>query len=147
MIYLRGNVPSLKNSKIKTAKGIFPSKTVTKYLRGLGIQSYSASRKEVKGYVNRPNLFAEAFEGFVVEKYPLIIGFHFFRASKHNFDFHNAVQIVADLMVAHGIIEDDSMDYFIPLPMNYMNRWYNYDKENPGVMIFTGDELNGIYNI
>lgn len=137
----------MKNSKVKTAKGIFPSKTVTKYLRGLGIQSYSASRKEVKGYVNKPNLFKEAFEGFKVEEYPLIIGFHFFRASKHKFDFNNATQILLDLMTAHGIIEDDNMDCIIPLPMKYEDKWYSYSKDNPGVMIFTGNELKGIYNV
>jgi hypothetical protein len=56
MIFIKGNVPSLKNSKIK---GIYHPKTVTKYLRSLNIQGYSASKKTVKEYKdpNRPNLF------------------------------------------------------------------------------------------
>ncbi len=56
-IFIPGNVPSLKNSKIKTARGIFPSKTVMKYLRSLGIQKYSVSKKEVIGFKTRDNLF------------------------------------------------------------------------------------------
>ena len=54
MIFIPSNVPSLKNSKVKTSKGIFPSKTVTKYIRGLGIQSYNSRKKEVKGYTGDP---------------------------------------------------------------------------------------------
>lgn len=57
------------------------------------------------------------------------------RATRHKFDFHNAVQIVADLLVSHGYIEDDNMDYFIPMPYKDDDKWYTYDKENPGVFI------------
>ncbi len=139
-IFIPGNVPSLKNSKIKTRHGIFASKTVGKYLRALGIQHYSVTRKEVKGYKDplRPNQF-EAFREEVA-KYiqgpgPHKIGFHFVRKSKHKFDFHNAVQIVADLMVAHDFVEDDNMDHFIPFPVQKNEKWYSYDKENPGVWV------------
>lgn len=69
------------------------------------------------------------------KEYPLKIGFHFIRNSKRKFDFHNAVQIVADLLVAHDFIEDDNMDYFIPMPLKYKGQWYSIDKENPGVII------------
>jgi hypothetical protein len=27
------------------------------------------------------------------------------------------------------------MDYFIPVPYKRDNKWYSYDKENPGVYI------------
>jgi chlorite dismutase len=137
MIFIPENVPSLKNSKIKTSKGIFPSKTVKKYLQKLGIQKYSVSKKEVVGYATRENLFIKKFKENNWKK-PLnqaIIEFHFVRGSKHKFDFHNAVQILADLMVAHDLIEDDNMDYFIPFPMKKNNKWYSYDKKNPGVYI------------
>ncbi len=139
-IFIPGNVPSLKNSKVKTRHGIFASKTVVSYLRSLGIQKYSVSRKEVTGYKDksRPNKF-EAFRKeigeLINEKGPHKIGFHFVRKSKHKFDFHNAVQIIADLMVAHDFIEDDNMDHFIPFPEKKDNKWYSYDKENPGVWV------------
>lgn len=144
-IVIPGNVPSLKNSKIKTSKGIFPSKTVTKYLRSLGIKSYSVRRKEITGYVKKPNGFLRIFEeaNWVKPSEKVVIGFHFIRKSKHKFDFHNAVQIIADLMVAHDFIEEDDMDWFIPIPLTVSlkasldgsKEFYSYDKENPGVII------------
>jgi monomeric isocitrate dehydrogenase len=139
MIWLDGNVPSLKNSKIKTSRGIFPSKTVKKYLQNIGIQKYSVREKIVKGYVTKPNKFGELTSDFKKaasnKKYPLKIGFHFVRNSKRSFDFHNAVQIIADLMVAHDFIEDDDMDHFIPVPLKIKGKYYSIDKERPGVYI------------
>lgn len=135
MIFIPGNVPSLKNSKIKTSKGIFPSKTVKNYLSSLGIQSYSASKKEVKGYKTRENIFLELFKDIKIEKYPVIIGFHFVRSTKHKFDFNNANSIITDLLTAHNIIEDDNMDCIIPFPMLLENKYYSYDKEKPGVYV------------
>lgn len=139
LIFIGGNVPSLKNSKIKTSRGIFPSKTVKKYLQNLGIQKYSVSKKTVTEYVTRPNKFMNISEEWNKQienkEYPLKIGFHFIRDSKRKFDFHNAVQIIADLLVAHDFIEDDNMDYFIPIPLKYKGKWYSIDKDNPGVLI------------
>lgn len=139
MIWIDGNVPSLKNSKIKTSRGIFPSKTVKKYLQGVGIQKYSVREKIVKGYVTRDNLFEnlrpQFEEAMKDKKYPMKIGFHFVRNSKRSFDFHNAVQIIADLMVAHDFIEDDDMDHFIPVPLKIKGAFYSIDKERPGVYI------------
>jgi 5-bromo-4-chloroindolyl phosphate hydrolysis protein len=136
-LFIKGNVPSLKNSKIKTARGIFASKTVGKYIRSMGIQSYSVSKKEVKGYVNRPNEFIKAKEYF--DKYlknkPYEIGFHFVRNSKRSFDFNNANQILADLMTANNIIEDDDMDHFLPYPLKINDKAYTINKDDPGVYI------------
>ena len=42
-IFIPGNVPSLKNSKIKTERGVFASKTVTTYLKLFGIKSFKSS--------------------------------------------------------------------------------------------------------
>jgi hypothetical protein len=139
LIFIPNNVPSLKNSKIKTSRGIFPSKTVKNYLTDLGIQKYSASRKEVVGYKTKPNKFEElreifnkALEG---KEPPVEIGFHFVRKTKHKFDFNNANQIIADLLTAHGIIEDDNMDCFIPYAFKMNDKFYTIDKENPGVYL------------
>lgn len=139
MIWLKYNVPSLKNSKIKTSRGIFHSKTVAKYLRLLGIQKYSASKQLVIGYKTRPNLFQpianELKKQVSKQEYPIKIGFHFVRDSKRKFDFHNAVQIIADLLVAHKVIKDDNMDCFIPIPFRIKGEYYTYNKESPGVFI------------
>jgi len=139
LIFIPGNCPSLKNSKIKTSRGIFPSKTVKSYLTDLGIQKYSASRKEVVGYARKPNKFEELREVFNKalegKEPPIEIGFHFVRKTKHKFDFNNANQIIADLLTAHGIIEDDNMDWFIPQAYKKDGKYYSYNKETPGVYI------------
>lgn len=139
LIFIPGNCPSLKNSKIKTSRGIFPSKTVKDYLTDLGIQRYSASRKEVVGYVRKTNKIEELREKFNKalegKEPPVEIGFHFVRKTKHKFDFNNANQIIADLLTAHGIIEDDNMDYFIPYAFKMNDKFYTIDKENPGVYL------------
>lgn len=135
MIFIKGNVPSLKNSKVKTSKGIFPSKTVVRYLKDLGVLHYSASRKEVKCYKTKPNLFAEQFKNQTKPNKTVIIEFHFVRNSKHKFDFNNATQIILDLLTAHDLIEDDNMDWVIPFPMLLNEKWYSYDKENAGVYL------------
>lgn len=139
MIWIEGNVPSLKNSKVKTSRGVFASKTVKKYLQEKGIQKYSLRDKLVIGYKTRENKFESLRADFLKcrhkKPYPLRIGFHFVRNSKRQFDFHNAVQIIADLLVAHDFIEDDNMDCFIPIPMKIEGRYYSYDKDNPGVYL------------
>ena len=64
LIWVPYNTPALKNSKVKTGRGIFSSPTVKKYLRKLGIQSYSSSKKIVFGYVTKPNEFEKLREQF-----------------------------------------------------------------------------------
>lgn len=141
LIFIKGSVPSLKNSKVKTSKGIFSSKSVKKYLANLGIQRYSCSKKEVIGYKTKPNIFLTEIIPKVKKllenkPIPYEIGFHFVRNTKHKFDFNNANQLIADLLVAHDAIEDDNMDYFIPYALKMNDCFYSYDKENPGVWIY-----------
>lgn len=152
MIFIPGNVPSLKNSKVKSKRGIFASPTVTRYLRTLGIQSFSSRKKEVKGYVDlkKPNKmegFRELIEEMKIGKdNPLFIGFHQVRDSKRKFDFSNSVELIQDLFVAHDFIEDDNIEFMFPIPMTIDGRlptvknlrnenWYTIDTENPGVYI------------
>ena len=140
VVFIPGNTPSLKNAKIKTKRGIFMSKTCVNYLRSLNIQSYSSSKKLVKGYASKdkPNLFKQAMEPLanaIIEQYPIILGFHFVRKTKADFDFNNANQILLDLMTAHDIIPDDCMKYVIPVPYQKDGAWYTVDKDNPGCYI------------
>lgn len=139
LIWVPYNVPSLKNSKVKTSRGIFSSPTVKKYLRLLGIQRYSSHKKEVIGYVKRENLFEkirpQIEERIKNKQAPYDVGLHFVRNSRRKFDFNNASQIIADLLVAHNMIEDDNMDYFLPYVLKIENKAYSYDKENAGVYI------------
>ena len=152
MIFIPGNVPSLKNSKVKTKSGIFSSPAVNKFCRALGIQAFSSSKKTVKGYVdpNRPNkfeAFRKDFEAMKAGKgYPLIIGYHQVRNSKRLFDFSNSVEIIQDLLTAHDFIEDDNVKYVFPVPMSITGELikesdprafplYSVDKKNPGVWL------------
>lgn len=140
LLFIPGNTPSSKNSKIKTSRGIFNSPVVTRYLRSLGVKHYSSSRKIVEGFKTSENKF-EAFRSEWFKQLgegsgnPTVVGFHFVRDSKRKFDFHNAVQIIADLMVAHDFIEDDCMDYFIPMPLKLEGKWFSHDKLKPGVYV------------
>lgn len=139
LIFIPFNVPSSKNSRINTSKGSFASKTTKTYLNKLGIQTYSSSKKLVKGYVNKPNLIEQLREDFLKQiegkQLPLEIGFHFVRDSKRKFDFHNIVQVSLDLLTAHDIIIDDNMDCVIPYALKLDDKFYSVDKENPGVYI------------
>lgn len=117
------------------------SATVQKYLRLIGIQSYSASKKTVVEYKTRPNLFRLHTEAYIKANFdfskgePLELGIHFVRNSKHKFDFVNICQVIFDLLTAHGIIPDDNMDCMIPIPVKINNLWYSYDKTSPGVYL------------
>lgn len=135
MIFLRGNVPSLKNGKIK---GIYHPKTVTAYLRSLNIQSYSASRKEVKGYkdINKPNLFMKQIGDYLKDiEYPLLLGIHPVRDSLRSADFNNLSHIISDLLTAHDLIKDDNMRWFFPVPFKINGEFYSIDRDNPGVWL------------
>lgn len=153
IIFIPGNVPSLKNSKVKTSRGIFASPTVNKFIRSLGIQTYSASKKYVKGYIDkksRPNFIEDIkkeLKPIIKQKgEPIFIGFHHIRKTKRLFDFSNSVEIIQDLFTAHDIIEDDNVKYMFPIPMTIDGKlptisnlrtkeWYSVDKKNPGVFI------------
>ena len=138
-IFIPGNVPSSKNSKIKSKKGVFHSKTVRNYLASLGIKSFSTRKKEVDNHKTKEDIFGNRTEVLKNklrgQDPPYKIGFHFVRKDKRSFDFHNMVQIIADLLVAYDIIEDDDMDHFIPVPYIKNRSYYSINKEDPGVYI------------
>lgn len=152
MIFIPGNVPSLKNSKVKAKRGIFKSPTVTKYIRSLGIQNFNSKDKTVKGYVDpsKPNYIEGLREEFEEMKKgkddPIFIGFHQVRKDRRLFDFSNSVEVIQDLLTAHDIIEDDNVKYVFPIPMSIdgdiptinnirKKKWYSINKEKPGVYI------------
>jgi len=139
-IFIPFNVPSLKNSKVKAKNGIFPSKTCKKYLQKLGIKNYSASKRTFEGYTARFNIFHEVVRTMRIDleqkDTPHTISFYFVRDSRRKFDFHNAVQIVADLLVAHRVIFDDDIDNFIPMPIKIDGKYYHIDKQKPGVYLY-----------
>ena len=121
LIFLKGNFPSFKNSKQYVGNGrLIVSKTVQKYL---------------KEYEYQWKVVPKVFKDVKPTEYPIQIGFHFVRGTRHKWDFHNMVQGCADLMVKHGWIPDDNTDYFIPFAWFKDNSFYSYTKDNPGVYI------------
>lgn len=120
LIFIEGSIPSSKNSKQWTGKFLVTSKTVQKYL---------------KKYEYQWKVIPPSFSNLKPSDYPILVGIHFVRGTKHRFDYHNGVQLVADLMVNHSWIIDDNMDYFFPMPMKIEGKYYSYSKENPGVYI------------
>lgn len=139
-IFIPGNIPSLKNSRICTKRGSFPSKTVTKFLREIGVAKYSCSKSTFENYKTRPNLFEMAVapmkEVLTGRESPHVVGLFFIRKSKRKFDWINSAQLVCDLLTAHGVIQDDNMDYLIPMPIQVAGSWYTVDTERPGCIIY-----------
>lgn len=136
-VFIPYNVPSSKNSKIATSRGVFHSKTVQAYLKSLGIKSFSVTKQTIEYRKGVNNAFPiealiKAFEG---KSKPFVVGVHFVRNNARKFDFHNISQILFDLLVASSVIEDDNMDVVLPVPMLVDDKIYSIDKNNPGVYI------------
>ena len=101
--YIKGNVPSSKNSKIFTGKFLVNSKTVQKYLKSYGEQwkdeeIISKFKHHVSG-----------------KEKPYKLHFFFIRDSKRKFDYINVSQLPCDLMTKYGWIDDDNCDEIIPI--------------------------------
>ena len=120
-MFIPGNVPSLKNSKrfVRLKNGItrlIPSKTVENYLKKHSFD-WEKGRDE---WMKISNGLRPPYRG----------GMYFLRDSFRKFDYINAAQIVQDLMVRHGWIEDDNCDFLVPVFLGH-----KVDKNNPGVII------------
>jgi Holliday junction resolvase RusA-like endonuclease len=97
-IFIYGNVPSSKNSKVWTGKLLINNSRVYRYKKQAELQ-FEAHR----------NRFLKAAEK---KSLPLQVKFTFYRETQQRFDFNNISQIVCDLMVSAGWIEDDSYKLF-----------------------------------
>jgi len=115
-IFIPGNTPSSKNSKFWTGKFLISNKTTLKF-RDNTEEHFMVNKRKFKRM-------------FQQEKPPFIVGFFFVRDSKRRFDYVNIVQVIADLMVKFGWMEDDNADFFVPVFLGY-----KVDKLNPGVEI------------
>lgn len=120
-IFIPGNVPSSKNSKIWTGKHLIWSKTASKYVKDTE-----------KYWISNCNIFRFSASGAIDREaeYPVKVSFKFIRGSRHKFDYVNPLQTILDLMVKYGWIPDDNADIIIPV-----FEQYEYNKENPGIFI------------
>ena len=115
-IFIPGNVPSSKNSRVWTGRFLVSSKSTSKYIK--------ASAPDWVKYQKR---FLKMIEG---KEKPYKIGFYFIRDSKRKFDLINAAQMPCDLMTKNGWIEDDNADEIIPVFLGY-----EVNRETAGVII------------
>ena len=115
-IFIKGNVPSSKNSKRWTGKMLINSKTVMRYKKNTCDEWWCNCLK-----------FKELIKN---KEKPYKIGFYFIRDSKRKFDYINAAQLPLDLMQEFDWVEDDNMENVIPVFLGY-----EVDKENPGIRI------------
>jgi hypothetical protein len=138
-IFLPGEVPSSKNSKeigfLYMAKGakstIFHLKNGTYRPVRLNLNSSKATKRYIKehsiDYIANKVKFQKLLVG---KEKPYRICFKFSRKTKRKFDYINAAQIVQDMMVKHGWIEDDDCVNVRPYFLEY-----EVNKENPGVLV------------
>ena len=117
--FIPGNVPSSKNSKVWTGKFLVWSKTARKYVKDT--ERYWISYSEI---------FQTEVLAVYKETLPIKVSFKFIRGTKHKFDYPNPLQTVLELMVTYRWIPDDNADVILPV-----FEQYEYDKENPGVVI------------
>ncbi len=121
-IFIPGNVPSSKNSRMMTKSGLLiKSPLCFKYEKATK-DIFVEKSKEFREYVGK------------IDK-PLFIRLHFVRDSKRRCDFHNLTQFIADLLVKNGWIKDDNMNQVFFVPYKIEGKWYSVDKENCGVWI------------
>ena len=140
LIFINGNVPSLKNGKTWTGKYLVSSKNVKAYLKLHGIKSYSSKDKTVEYFktidTRTFKLAAENLKSILQDlKPPYKLAFHFVRQTRHRFDFGNAIELLSDLFTAYDVWEDDHMGFFHPSVLYIDGEGYSYDKENAGVYI------------
>ena len=129
MIFIPGNVPSLKNSKIIIGIGK-PCRCCKRKPNRVLISSKSVRqwKKDTAEYWKK---YREEFlDMLAVSEAPHRIAFKFVRKTRHKFDYTNAADTICDEMVHQNWIDDDNCDVIRPVLKPYV-----YDKENPGVFI------------
>lgn len=138
-IFIPGEVPSSKNSKeigflymsAGAASTIYHKKNGVYRPVRLNLNSSKATKRYIKDhtidYMANRVKFHQMIQGFTA---PYRICFKFTRQTRRTFDYINAAQIVQDLMVKNGWIDDDDCKNVRPYFLEY-----EVDKDNPGVLI------------
>ena len=127
-IYIPGNVPSSKNSRMWTGKISVASKSVQKWRR---------STKEI--WISEKEHFKKKIKNLPK---PYFIGMYFIKSTKHRWDFVNPVQTIQDEMVKYEWIEDDDVKNIYPIPITINNTLCGTSKECAGVIIKIIKEYN-----
>lgn len=115
-IFIHGNVPSSKNSKIWTGRFLVNSKVTSRYIKATKDQ-----------WLDNKAKFEKMLKGKTA---PYNVCLYFHRDSKRRFDLINATQILFDLMQEYEWIEDDSAYIITPV-----YEGFEVNKDSPGVFI------------
>lgn len=121
-IFIPGNVPSSKNSRMKTKSGAI-IKNPRCFLYEKGVK---------KILIDNRDLFKDSIRD---KNKPIFIGLHFIRNSRRRADFHNLVQLIADLLVKYNWIEDDNMNEVFFIPFRIDGKWHSINVKEGGVII------------
>lgn len=117
-IFIPGNVPSSKNLKRAFGNKLITGKRVVEYKKATDVHW---------------RIFKSRFLEMVIGKEkPYRVEVFFVRDSRRKADFHNLIQLPADLMVEHGFLFDDNMDEVVFIPKIPA---YGIDKKMAGVII------------
>lgn len=147
--FIKGNVPSSKNSKeiiqIYTGRSTCCNAPYNKIQTGTfvctkcgqftnpGKRPVITDSKLTKEYKEKTMVdyitCKSIFENFT--QFPIAVGMYFVRDSKRNFDFNNISQVVCDMLTQSHCIEDDNINVIIPVYLGSC-----VDKENAGVYIY-----------
>lgn len=125
-IFIKGNVPSSKNSKQWTGRYLISNKPTQNYKK-LYYYQYLENKRKFKDMIK--NI-----------RRPYNITFYFIRDSKRRFDYVNVAQLPLDLMVDSEWIDDDNSDYIRPIFTGY-----EVNKLNAGLIIGI-EEINNEKN-
>lgn len=153
IIWIGGEVPSLKNSKrivqVKTKMSVCCKAPIVR----LGVGNFICAHcKKATKHLTQPRLVpSEAVDKYVertkkvyasanlkskftlwqLHNYkPLYLGFYFVRETERTWDFNNITQLVQDLLVTNGLISEDDTKSLIPVYLGH-----HKDADNPGVII------------
>lgn len=120
LLYIPGSVPSSKNSRMMTKNnGFIASKATQKYRKVT--PWFFAQHKQA---------FLKMLEG---KEKPYLIGMHFVRGTRHEWDFNNPCQTLQDEMVKNRYLDDDNINQMVPVPLKINGRFWTLNKEQAGV--------------
>jgi Holliday junction resolvase RusA-like endonuclease len=130
-IWIPGEVYSSKNNKriftrsVRKSKWLFSGKPVMPFISDSA--AVTRYKKEKLGYyiANREKFLKMAEN----KPFPLHVNFQFVRRTRGKWDFNNMTELVQDMMVLAGWINDDDVSCMIPVYKKHMIG------SKPGVMI------------
>ena len=137
-LIIPGNVPSLKNSKQLAVLGTLPGRNgqpykawlnrLLKQIKIVPSKNYQQYKRRTLPLLKSCNLVGHKWQ------YPVMVHFHFYRATRRKFDHLNIAQGPLDLMVEAGILADDDMIHVLPGCFEW-----SVDKDNPRVEIIISE--------